>query len=114
MKPNLQKIIHAVSIKTEKVNILEGLNKVVFTTANLLLAIQNRCKSNNKKLNFVMVIGIIIPILLGSEEKSRDSGVRKAKLVSRGMEQDNHQHLGSESNNPGIQNPILLSSSNQD
>ncbi|PVV01739.1 hypothetical protein BB560_003829 [Smittium megazygosporum] len=64
-------------MKVEKVSLLEGLDKV---------------------------IGIILPILLGSDEKSQDSSRWKANLVSRGMEQDS---------NPDIQNPILLASFNQ-
>ncbi|PVV01785.1 hypothetical protein BB560_003789 [Smittium megazygosporum] len=55
----------------------------------------------------------IVPILLGIKKESRDSIGRKANLVLRDILQDNHQHLGSESSNPGIQNPILLASSNQ-
>ncbi|PVV03331.1 hypothetical protein BB560_002189 [Smittium megazygosporum] len=55
---------------------------------------------------------IILSILLESEEKSLDASSCKAKLGLRGIEQDNHQHLGSERINPGIQNLILHASSN--
>ncbi|PVV02254.1 hypothetical protein BB560_003297 [Smittium megazygosporum] len=72
----------------------------------------NKCKQSNK-LNFLKLIIIILSILLESEEKSRDASSRKAKPDLRGIEQDNHQHLGSESINQGIQNNILLASSNQ-
>ncbi|PVV01592.1 hypothetical protein BB560_003984 [Smittium megazygosporum] len=113
---------------------VEGSKKVIFTTVDRLLVTRvhrgnyrdnihkykhkhkhnkhNRFKRNNK-LNFLKVIRITFPILLGSKKESPDSSRRTAKLVLRDTEQDNHQQSGSESSNPVIQNPILLASSNQ-